>query len=480
MKLKGIMAGLCLLLSVAACTHQEPTGAAEGVGENENVKQAYGPDDPQYTIKADFNEEKHQVTGHLKVEFTNNLDKKLKNIYFNLWPNAGVFLTDGGEISVSNVKYNGNGIESQVIDRTKLKLAETNLNAGKNGSVEMDFTVDVPERQDRFGWDGNNVSLGNWFPILAVYDNEGWNLDPYYSDGESFYSLTGNFDVDFTVPNKEVVAATGTESGQPEKKDGKTTYHYKAENVRDFALNMNPDFKKKTIEADGTKINVYYTPDRKHYSQMITDTAKMSIETFNKQYGKYPWPELDVVTMTAWFGGMEYPSLVMISLNDRTNEFFARESTAHEIAHQWFYGAIGDNEYDEPWLDEAFASFASLRALGAIADSSSGTPMPNADYYHLTSPVKVFTEHAGEKSSGGPNPYLSVIYRHGASTLYDLEKKLGEDVFDKAMQTYYKREKFKISTTADFVNTMEEVSGKDLSDFFKKHDVYVKETVNKK
>lgn len=172
--------------------------------------------------------------------------------------------------------------------------------------------------------------------------------------------------------------------------------------------------------------------------------------------------------MEGWFGGMEYPQLVMISLPGPRSQNWVKSVTAHEIGHQWFYGIIGDNEYDEPWLDESFAAFSAALYDGQL-DSLTAEPV-NQSFYHLSSQISTFTDHASE---GGINAYYAMIYDYGSRTLNDLRLKLGDDQFYKSIQTYFKEKKFGVATTADFMKTMEKTSHQDLSSFFENHRVYV-------
>ncbi|HEU5140342.1 MAG TPA: M1 family metallopeptidase [Bacillales bacterium] len=426
----------------------------------------YGPADPKYQMDLNYNGENHTISGTMEVQFSNNLNKTLQHVYFNLWPNAERF-KDGG-ITVENVKVNGEKATYQV-DQTKLDLSGLSLAEGDSASVKMTFAVKIPKMEDRFGWYGTTVSLGNWFPILAVYDNEGWNLDPYFEHGESFYSLNADFDVTLTADSEEVIAATGQEAGKAEVKNGKATHHYKARNVRDFAMQMNSQYHVKTAHVNDVEIHLYYTDDQKKYASMLMTTGKESVRLFSEKIGAYPWKELDIAGMEAdWFGGMEYPQMVMISLYEPFGREFMKLSTAHEIGHQWFYGAVGNNEYDATWLDESLTSYISSLYVGTLDRLEAR--IPKASYYHLSSPVSTFTKHA---DNGGIDAYNYMFYTYGPAVVNELRQLMGDKAFYTGLQQYYQDMKFKIATTADFVRIMEKASDKDLTDFFKKYRIYV-------
>lgn len=432
----------------------------------------YGPAHPTYKIDVIYDDKKHQISGTMDVQFDNNLDKTLEHIYFNLWPNAKEFKSGG--IEVNNVQFNNEPVKFDV-KKTKLNISGLSLKPEDKATIIMDFTVTIPEMKSRFGWYGANVSLGNWFPILAVYDNEGWNLDPYFAYGDSFYSLTSDFNVTLKTNKEENVVTTGELVGKITKEDDMVVHHYKAKNVRDFAIVMNKSFNQTTSMVNDVKVNVFYTDEHKEYAEYMMETAQYSLTLYGDLFGKYPWPELDIVGVKLNSLGMEYPQLVMISLkSDKEKEKYAiYHTTEHEIAHQWFYGVVGNNQYDEPWLDESFATFASYVALYNKKPDFRWVREIGKKYYHLNSPVSTFMEHAADD---GLKMYGDVIYNYGAKTLNELRNKLGDDAFYKGMQAYFEEMKFKVATTADFIRIMEQSSGEDLSKFFKDHRVYLDDT----
>ena len=426
-----------------------------------------GPAKPKYKMDVNYNSTNHTIHGKMQVSFKNNIKANLSELYFNLWGNADVFDENGGGMNVSKIKVDGKKADFEV-DKTALHIKNLSLDKNKKAVVTMKFDVSLPEQKDRFGWYGDTVSLGNWFPILAVYDEEGWNVDPYYPYGESFYSLTGKFDVTLTTDKNQVIAATGEEVGKPDIKGHKATHHYKAKNVRDFAMEMNPNYRVISAKVKNTKVNVYYSGEHAKYAASLLESGVDSIKLFSDKFGKYPWPELDVVTMEGWFGGMEYPQLVMISLTENSTIDWAKSVNAHEIGHQWFYGIIGNNEYDEPWLDESFASFAAALYDGDL-DKLNADPNPDP-YYHLSSQVADFTARADE---GGISAYYRTIYDYGSSTLNDLRQKLGDKEFYHAMKRYFHQQKFGISSTGEFISSMERSTKQDLMPFFRNHRVYL-------
>ncbi|MGG2015254.1 M1 family metallopeptidase [Bacillus sp. S10(2024)] len=432
---------------------------------NKQGQDIFGPANPNYKMSVYYDSINHTIQGKMTVTFTNNTRTQLNELYFNLWGNEETSKENGGIMSVSNVKVNGKTAKFAV-DSTALHISSVQIPNNQKSTVSMDFVVRVPERQDRFGWNKNTASLGNWFPILAVYDKEGWNVDAYFPYGESFYSLTGDFDVTLMTEKDQVIATTGTETGQPHISGNLATHHYKAEQVRDFAIEMDPAYKVKQKKVNNVNVNVYYTDEQAKYADSMLEAGIESIKLFSDRFGEYPWPELDIVGMEGWFGGMEYPQLTMISIAKNPSQEWVKNVTAHEIGHQWFYGIIGNNEHDEAWLDESFASFAAALYSKEL-DQLKAEPVGD---YHLSYPVSTFAERAAE---GGIEAYYKMIYGYGSRTVNDLRLELGDEVFYKAMKDYFNEKKFGVSTTKDFIQIMEKSTGRDLANFFASHRIFV-------
>ncbi|OYD07641.1 M1 family metallopeptidase [Paludifilum halophilum] len=310
--------------------------------DSPNITQTdYGPAGAHYKLDVFYDSRKHQIKGTLSVDFVNNIDKTLNDLHFNLWGNAEIFRQSGGRMKADNIKVNGHKADF-TIKETDLHIRGLSLKPEKKATAAMDFTVHIPQKQDRFGWDGTTVSLGNWFPILAVHDRKGWTINPYYDGGDSFYSLNSDFDVTVTTDQSQVIATTGTEVGPAKIEGDQATHRYQALNVRDFAMEMDPTYKVKSDKIGDVKVNVFYKDEHTRFADAMLKYGTESIELFSEKFGAYPWPELDIVTMKGWFGGMEYPQLVMVSVSPQTDQNLLKTVTSHEIGHQWFYGVIGN------------------------------------------------------------------------------------------------------------------------------------------
>lgn len=454
---------------------------AMSVQENQQVRAIntplLGPVNPTYRMNISYDQQNHTISGKMKVAFTNNLGHNMNLVYFNVWANAKDTRGQGDGVTVQNIKVNGKPATYSLAD-TVLKITDFQLASKKTGFVEMDFTVSIPPGHDSFGWTQSNVTLGNWFPTLAVYDQKGWNTPSYCSTGENSYTLTSQFDVLLTTDKSQVISTTGSEVGRPQESQDAITRHYIAKNVRDFAIVMDPTFKVKSGFAGNVKVNVYY--NREETAEMELKTAIESILLFNQKFGSYPWPKMDIVQTTG--ASEEFPQLAMIPsaktndipINDQTKDAL-RAIISHETAHQWFYGIIGNNQSGEPWLDEAFARYAERVYMGDIDSYTSHMEPVNESNYHVSSSLPTLLTPGATDNEGRLIAYQPMAYEYGARTINDLRKVLGDEQFYKSMRDYFNKYKFGIATTAGFMKTMEQTSKKDLSSFFKEHRVFASE-----
>ncbi|WP_040285103.1 M1 family metallopeptidase [Sporosarcina koreensis] len=463
------LATLLLVFALTGCTDKErpaPEGDAYPAEALATDSIAYGPADPHYTIEADYDETEHVVSGRLNVTFQNNLGEPMDEVLFNVWPNAEEFGDRGADIR--NVRVNGKPADAD-LDGTVLTVQGISIEDGAAAVADLEFTIPVPDQPGRFGWSERQVSLGSWFPILAVHDGHGWNIPPYFPYGESYYSVTGDYDLSFSAPADLEILATGEETERSET-DGQQTARFSAQDVRDFFIVMNTTFQTKTEQIGSTEVTVAYREGEDATAALMMETARNVLPRYEGWFGEYPWDSLTIASAdySADFdGGMEYPQLVTVNTPHVPDEEELGVTVAHEIAHQWFYSLVGSNTYREPWLDESLTTFASYAAYYDTVDFD--WIDEEADDYSITSSVDDFAEDDYDR-------YGDIIYDGGAGMLRDLHDEIGEAPFWTTLRTYVKDHRFGITTTADFIRTAEEVSGENLRPFFEEHQVFVEET----
>ncbi len=439
----------------------------------------------EYIIDAQIDTRVMALTGRETVKYANTADVPLKEIYFHLYPNA--FRDDSvapfpqdemdlaypegfspGYIDVLGVKVRDKETQFD-IDGTNMKvLLPRELMPGKTTDIAINFMVKLPPCDGRFGYGKNTIRLANWYPIVSVYEKGGWDEDPYYATGDPFYSGIANYTVRMAVPSEYTVVSTGT--ARAEESQANKIWYIKAENVRDMAVVLSDKFKVKSGKYDGIDVNSYYFGDDKIGERSLTYAAD-ALRYYSETFGKYPYPEYDVVAADFYIGGMEYPQLVMIdrSLYSKNNIFVLEQVIAHETAHQWWYGVVGNDEVKEPWLDEALTEYSTMQYFrkfygSELSDRFWKAYEGFADKYS-DSPRKV-TDSVDKFTDG--SEYSAVIYEKGALGLKKIEDEVGRDTFIKGLREYYKQNRYKNAAANDLIEAIGKAAGKDLKSYFKK------------
>ncbi|MEU9193078.1 M1 family aminopeptidase [Streptomyces hundungensis] len=412
------------------------------------------PAAPAYTVSLSSNASGTGWTGHESATFTNASATALNEVYLRLWDNYHGTCS-AMPIKVSNVT--GGTAGDLTVGCTALKIAlATPLYQGQSATIGFDLGITVPSGADRFGYDGAYNNIGNALPVLAVRDAAGWHLDPYTNNGESFYSLAADFKVTLDHPTGLLVPATGTSVDTPGS-SGRTITTATASKVRDFAWAAGPFSKISGTSPAGTAINIYSVSGiSSSDAQSMLATAKSAVDTHAARFGAYPYGELDaVIDNNYWFGGMEYPGFVL--------DLVSTTALTHEIGHQWWYGIVGDDEYNSPWLDEAFTDYST-----DLAQNKTGTGCWNSVSWASTS-EKITNSMAYWDAHS--SRYSTVIYGYGKCALHDLRRVLGDSVMAKVLKDYATSHWYGVSTTAEFKAAAQAATTTDLTSFWTQHRI---------
>ena len=453
----------------------------------------------RYIITAEFDPVEKIIIATQTIHYTNHSDTPRDALYFHLYPNA--FKTEAdvpfdkeemhfaypngfepGLIQINEIKSNEplNYVTMGLSDTIlKVHLSKV-LDLGEQIELNMKYQVKLPPAYGRFGYGVNTVNIANWYPILSVFDHQGWNLEPYHSIGDPFYSDIADYRVLISMPGEYIVASTG-DVIKKENIDGKVRWTIEEKNVRDFAMVVSEKFKILSDVVDGVKIHSYYIEDI--YGDLALQTAKDSIQIFNRLFGKYPYKQFSVAAADFFIGGMEYPNLVFIdhTLYAEQSKEFLEYVVAHEAAHQWWYGLVGNDEVDEPWLDEALTEYSTM----LYYENKYGKEIKEEIYKKMiVRPYETYVKreknldksiYKSTKDFKNAREYQVMVYYKGAMFVEELRNVLGDDTFFRAMKIYFDKFKFKNATTQDFLDVCEGVSNKDLKDLFKEWLRYEKE-----
>ncbi len=387
---------------------------------------------------------------------------------------------------------------------------------GGEVTIELEFQARLPRVFARAGYKENFFAVTQWFPKLGVYEPRGlrgreaggWNCHQFHANSE-FYADYGNFKVEITVPKEFVVGATGREVARHDNTDGTTTYVHEQSDVHDFAWSADPRFVeiKDSFSADRDVTPAEYAATAKLLDRSLEEVklgnveirlllqpghepqiarhlaaAKLAIKWFGLWYGAYPYPTLTLIDPAPGAGGaagVEYPTLIFCGTTYFYN-FWPGSGilepeivTVHEFGHQFWYGLVGNNEFEEAWLDEGFTTYSTAKVMelgygrNASFFSFLGLELGIVETDRLGNSLerrfdKIDT-FAWKYSRGN---YGFNSYSRPALALETLEGMLGTETMARVMRAYHERFRFGHPRGADFFAVAAEISGRKLDGFF--------------
>lgn len=469
--------GLCLLAAVAA------VGALCACGSEEKRETT------SYTVVATLSDD-YTLTASVVCEYVNNTETPLSEVWFNLYPNAfrngaeyspvskdrtAEAYPDGksySKLDISRVSVGGKEVATTVAgeDENVLIVAQNGtLEPGERSSIRIDYTLKLPKVKHRMGYTDKSVNLADFYPIACVYRGGGFVADPYYSTGDPFVSECANYSVTLTVPKKYECAHTGELKSKREDGDV-TVYEFSAKNVRKFAAVLG-EYQKMSGLAGKVIVNYMYYSDAN--PELSLNAAADAVKTFSDLFGEYPYKEYTVVQTGFLNGGMEYPQLSFVS--DAYSGTARTDIIVHETAHQWWYGAVGNDEVRNAWLDEALAEYSTMMfyehnegygntfdgkradALGAyILYCETYKAADGAD----TTMTRAVNEYADETE------YSYMTYVKGALMLDDVRDTVGSSAFIASLKKYYADNKYSIAMPQNLIGAFESVTRRNIAPVF--------------
>jgi len=344
------------------------------------------------------------------------------------------------------------------------------------------FQTKFPETQARSGWKRDFLLGGQWFPKIGVWWHGSWNCHQYHNTTE-FFADFGVYDVKLTVPKNEVIGASGVEVGSAENADNTKTVTYHGDDIHDFAWTLSPRYqvREATYQAQMGPVTLRFLMQPAHWSQaerherIVRDT----LDRFEKFYGPYPYKTLTVVDpeQDSAAGGMEYPTFITGGASWIAPAGYKLEPEGvieHEFGHQYWYGMVATNEFEDAWMDEGINSYTEVKVLSSILGRNTsvidmyGSTVGDFELqrlFYITWPdFDPMAQKAYDYVTA--NSYGAITYGKTATVLLTLEGIIGEDTMAKAMHAYFMKYRFTHPAKEDFLKTIEEVSGKDLRWYF--------------
>ena len=358
--------------------------------------------------------------------------------------------------------------------------------------IEIAWTAKVPRTFARTGYQDDYYFVGHWFPKIAVLENAGWNAHQFHSHTE-FYADFGVYDVRLTLPSEFVVGASGERVARDEGGDGTTTHHYRGEDIHDFAWTASPHFREATDTFEhptlpNVEMRLLLQPEHTGQETRHFDATAAALRYYGEWFGAYPYGYVTIVD-PAWqsgSGGMEYPTLFTAGTRwlNPPRSVSPESVTIHEAGHQFFYGIVASNEFEDAWMDEGFNQYAQSRAQevafpdrvytgryfgGIVPYAFDDVPwtrqIENGMAGYLTGAEAEVQATETFRYWPGTS-HFAISYGKTAFVFHTLEEYLGWDTMRAILSAYFERWRFRHPMPDDFFAVVNEVSGQDLTWFF--------------
>jgi hypothetical protein len=503
----------------------DPTGGG-------SIEPPLSPRNANYQIWAQLHSPTRGLIGRERIAWRNITTKTATelqfHLYWNAWRNsrstwlreaslganrnlANLHEGDWGSIDVSSIALlAGDGsVASDLIalkhfiapddgnpdDQTVMAVPLPQPVAPGGGlTIEVKWTAHVPRTFSRTGAIGNYFFIAQWFPKLGVLQDDGWNCHQFHA-GTEFFSDYGVYDVRLVVPKKWVIGATGVE--QPDGticQDGDCAeHHFYQEDVHDFAWTTSPDYIERKAGFEHPSLphvdmRLLLQPEHADQAERHFTATRAALKYYGEWYGAYPYGHITIIdpAYQSGAGGMEYPTLFTAG----TRWWIAKGVTTpegvtvHEAGHQFWYGIVGNNEFEDAWMDEGFNTFSTARAVWQVF---------NPNYYaqryfggfvpYVFKDIVLQRETDGNglrsyravaKSDAQATPSFRYYPTSGGGTTYSktglwlntMERWLGWPTLQRIMSTYFARWQFKHPRPHDFFDVVTEVAGRDLGWYF--------------
>ena len=500
--------------------------------------QDYWQQEVDYKINVALNDSLHTLDADIEIVYTNNSPDELSFIYFHLWPNAYktettalceqmlmqgntdlYMATEEERGNISEIDFKGDNktlkweFDPENIDIAKVFLNKP-LKSGDKITITTPFKVKIPSSDfSRLGHSKQSYQITQWYPKPAVYDAKGWHQMPYLNTGE-FYSEYGTYDVAITLPKNYILGATGDMvNGEKENqwldsiseqtkliesfddddldfpassKETKTLVFHQ-EKVHDFAWFADKRYHvlREEIELEnGHKVlmQAMFTNQEADIWMQSLKYLEQATRFYSDFVGNYPYNHVTAVQGALSAGaGMEYPNITIIGISG--DKYILEETIMHEVGHNWFYGLLGFNEREHPWMDEGINSFVQNMYMAkyhsdlAISELYFGS---NTDIMRLNEIDEMYINYISNRVIASYNldqacglhsakyteaNYGVSVYQKTSMVMDYLQLYLGKEEFSRIFKGFYEQWKYKHPQPDDFVAYFEKESGKDLSWF---------------
>jgi hypothetical protein len=427
----------------------------------------------EYNLDAVLDYYAHSLTISETIGYVNSASEAIPDLTLVVEANRWV----GSFALLSLAWADGSTVEDYALQDAQLHiLLSQPLQPGEKLGLKLTYRLDLPEiplptgvtRPVPYGYSERQTNIVDWYPYIPPYKpGTGWVIHPKWGFGEHQVFAVADFDVRLTLTEsvQNLIIAASTPANQVG--DG---YSYHMESARAFAISASTEYVRQTTTVGDVTINSYAFPYDQNAGQQVLHDSAAALELYSRLFMPYPRTSLSVVEAD-FLDGMEYDGLFFLSrgfynLYDGTPQGYLTFIAAHETAHQWWYGIVGNDQALEPWLDEAICTYMEhvfYENVYANYETSTGESIVDWWWYYRVN----FYEPTGwiDASIYDFNlfrPYRDAIYLNGAKFLQDLRTLIGDEAFFAFLKDYAGRKADQIASANDFFTILRDHTSRDL------------------
>jgi hypothetical protein len=357
---------------------------------------------------------------------------------------------------------------------------------GESVTIEVEFDFRLPQKQGRWGQWMGVTTLSNWLPVLAVYDDCGWQPVPFIPWHQPWFNEAGIYSARVTLPCEQQLGCTAPVAAVTQRADGFKQVDFVPCCARDFAFLCSARYQEFLGQAGPVQVRCVALPEHAYYAQEMVRAVCEAIPAYSQWFGPFPYPQFTIAESYFGWNGNECGGMVMIDERVFNMPHFAggfvEYLLSHEVCHQWWYNAVGTNGYCETWMDEALAVYFSHllmdkkhgrdNALLSFPKTLGWVPNIHRETYRYYSMYG--TMGRGEATATvQPMPkyghvvnLFSMCYDRGGKIVGMIADRLGESAFLDFMHLIYVKYQFRILRVEDFRRELNAYTGQNWDEFF--------------
>ena len=421
----------------------------------------------EYDLTALLDYDTHHLSVKEAITYVNHTGEALSELLLVVEPNRYP-----GGFSLNELSWaDGKAIPDYSLEGAQLRIPlSTPLAPEESANLSLSYETDLPNQQAPFGYTERQTNLGDWYPFLPPYrPGEGWIVRDSAYLGEHVAYEMSNFKVDIQLAspyNQAGQPLTIAASALPKVEHSAQGDHYRYQHgpARNFAWTVSHLYQEQETQAGDVTVKAYSFPNHPAADKPAMDTAAQALGVFSEIFSPYPHKSLTVVEAD-FLDGMEFDG--MFFLSHAFYDYFTGDAknnliiiAAHETAHQWWYGLVGNDQAMEPWLDEALSTYSEALFYEHVYPELVDWWWENRVYFHQPQGWVDTTIY----QAAGFYPYRDAVYLRGALFLNDLRTRMGDEAFFGFLKDYLYHFMYRQATTDGFFSLLSEHYSGDISD----------------